>query len=286
MNQMLEEYTAFLKKQKMAENTSVSYAHDVEKFSEFLKTDDTTELLNANTDRIKEYVKEMKRIGKANSTISRTVASLRKFYSYQYSKKRIKVNPTYGIELPKAEKSIPGFISAAEAARLLEQPKCVDLKGYRDKAMLELLYATGIKISELISLSVRDADVKNSMIVCTNGKTHRYIPIGKAACVALENYINNARPLLLGDGREKTLFLNCFGKPMTRQGFWKILRGYADAAGIKSEISAQTLRHSFAMHLLQNGADIGAVSEMLGHKDIAATRKYNQVLKEDIKRIY
>ena len=199
---------------------------------------------------------------------------------------RIKENPALGIELPPVKKKIPEALTTREIVKLLNQPKPTDLKGMRDKAMLELLYATGIKVSELITLSVRDVDIKGGMLNCSGVRNERYIPIGKEAAEALDNYIKKARIYMLKDSSVKNLFVNCSGTPLTRQGFWKILRGYAQNAGIKTEINAQTLRNSFAVHLLQNGADINAVSEMLGHNDVVTTRVYNQVLKNNIKKIY
>ncbi len=282
METILNEYGKYLKKQKLSDNTFASYMRDLDNFCSYIGNSDDEALAAADSALLHSYIDEMRQKGKANSTIARSVAALRKFYHYMFRKKYVSVDPTYGLDMPKPEKTIPGFISAADVARLLDMPKATTLKGYRDKAMLELLYATGIKVSELISLETSDVDLRSEMLSCRG----RYIPLGKEAAESLDAYMKKARPLMTGNSSEKTFFVNCSGNPLTRQGFWKILRGYAEAAGIKSEINAQTLRHSFAMHLLQNGADISAVSEMLGHKDVATTRRYNQVLKENIKKIY
>lgn len=282
MDTVINEYEKYLKKQRLSDNTFASYMRDLGNFRSFLESAGNPSLTDVDSAVLREYIDDMHRNGRANSTIARSVAALRKFYHYLFRKKYITVDPTYGIDMPKPEKSIPGFISAADVARLLDMPKATDLKGCRDKAMLELLYATGIKVSELISLECADVDLRSNMLSCRG----RYIPLGKEASESLNTYIKKARSMMTGGSAEKTFFVNCSGKPLTRQGFWKILRGYAEVAGIKSEINAQTLRHSFALHLLQNGADISAVSEMLGHKDVATTRRYNQVLKENIKKIY
>ena len=282
METILSEYGKYLKKQKLSDNTFASYMRDLDNFCSYIGKSDDEALTAADNGVLHSYIDEMRKKGKADSTIARSVAALRKFYHYLFRKKYISIDPTYGLDMPKPGKTIPGFISASDVARLLDMPKAATLKGYRDKAMLELLYATGIKASELISLEISDIDLRSGLLSCRG----RYIPLGKEAAESLNAYINKARPLMTDSSSEKTVFVNCSGSPLTRQGFWKILRSYAEAAGIKSKINAQTLRHSFAMHLLQNGADISAVSEMLGHKDVATTRRYNQVLKENIKKIY
>ena len=286
MKNVMNDYISYLQKQKVSVNTQASYLRDLECFSKYLCTAYEEDLLSASSDTLKKYIEYLKSCKKADSTIARTIASLRKFYHYQFITENIKSDPTYGIEAPKVEKQIPDFISTTEVTKLLEQPKCTNLKGYRDKAMLELLYATGIKVSELICLNIGDADTRSGLLLCSSGGKERYIPMGREAETALKDYINKARPLMASDPGEKTLFINCYGKKLTRQGFWKILRSYAESAGIKSEINAQTLRHSFALHLLQNGADIDAVSEMLGHSYISTTKRYDRVLKENIKQIY
>lgn len=286
MKEILTEYEAYLRQESLAENTLSSYIRDMEAFLSYLKDNKIKNVLNVKRITIDAYIEKLRDMGRANSTISRTAAALRKFYRFMQMNDRIKENPALGIELPPVKKKIPEALTTREIVKLLNQPKPTDLKGMRDKAMLELLYATGIKVSELITLSVRDVDIKGGMLNCSGVRNERYIPIGKEAAEALDNYIKKARIYLLKDSSVKNLFVNCSGTPLTRQGFWKILRGYAQNAGIKTEINAQTLRNSFAVHLLQNGADINAVSEMLGHNDVVTTRVYNQVLKNNIKKIY
>lgn len=286
MKELMAEYEKCLKEQRLSENTLASYLRDLEAFFNYLKAKKIKNALTVSKSALDEYIDTLKQSGKANSTISRNAASLRKFYHYMLLEGKVKQNPVYGVEIPRVEKKLPEAISHREILKLLKQPKTTDLKGIRDKAMLEVLYATGLKVSELINLSLRDVDIRGGMLSCNSGRNQRYIPIGKEASDALETYIKKARPLMLGENNTKTLFVNCSGTSLTRQGFWKILRSYAESAGIKTEINAQTLRNCFAVHLLQNGADINAVSQMLGHGDVVSTRIYNQVLKDNIKKIY
>ncbi|MBQ3022191.1 MAG: tyrosine recombinase [Clostridia bacterium] len=286
MNELLLEYEKYLRKEKVAQNTLSSYLRDTQVFLSFLNEGRAKSPLNVKKITIDAYIERLKDLGRANSTISRTVASLRKFYTFLQHSGKIEKNPVNTIEVPRVKKKVPEALTTREIVKLLNQPKPTDLKGIRDKAMLELLYATGIKVTEIITLTVRDVDLKGGMLSCGNGKTERYIPIGKEAVDALDEYIKKARGYMTKETKEKALFVNCSGTPLTRQGFWKILRGYASQAGIKTQINAQTLRNSFAVHLLQNGADINAVSEMLGHTDVVTTRVYNQVLKNNIKKIY
>ena len=286
MNELLLEYEKYLRKEKVAQNTLSSYLRDTQVFLSFLNEGRAKSPLNVKKITIDAYIERLKDLGRANSTISRTVASLRKFYTFLQHSGKIEKNPVNTIEVPRVKKKVPEALTTREIVKLLNQPKSTDLKGIRDKAMLELLYATGIKVTEIITLTVRDVDLKGGMLSCGNGKTERYIPIGKEAVDALDEYIKKARGYMTKETKEKALFVNCSGTPLTRQGFWKILRGYASQAGIKTQINAQTLRNSFAVHLLQNGADINAVSEMLGHTDVVTTRVYNQVLKNNIKKIY
>jgi len=286
MNEIIIEYESYLREQKLSENTLNSYLGDVEAFFSYLREKKVRNMLGVKKTTVNLYIEYLKDMGRADSTISRTAAALRKFYGYAKMRELVNDNPVDGVELPRVKKKIPEALTTREMVKLLNQPKPVDLKGIRDKAMLELLYATGIKVSELISLTLRDVDVKGGMLSCQGAKSERYIPIGNEAADALDNYLRKARSYMVRDKKVKNLFVNCSGNPLTRQGFWKILRGYAESAGIKTEINAQTLRNSFAVHLLQNGADINAVSEMLGHNDVVTTRVYNQVLKNNIKKIY
>ncbi len=286
MKKLIAEFETYLGEQNLSDNTKFSYLRDVSAFFEYIDESSIKNALTVKKVEIDGYVDYMREKSKANTTISRSIASLRKFYQCMLFNGKIEHNPVYGVEVPQVKKKLPESLTTREIVKLLKQPKTTDLKGIRDRAMLELLYATGIKVSELINLTTRDIDVHGGMLNCTSGKNQRYIPIGKEAAGAMEEYIKKARSYMVSDSKIKTLFVNCSGTPLTRQGFWKILKGYADSAGIKTEINAQTLRNSFALHLLQNGADINAVSEMLGHTDVVTTRVYNQVLKNNIKKIY
>ena len=286
MKKLMVEFEDYLREQNLSENTLLSYLHDIETFYDFLKLNNVKNILAVKKNDIDAYIDSMIESGRATSTISRNTASLRKFYHCMLLKGKIENTPLYGIEVPRVKKKLPEALTTREIVKLLKQPKSNDLKGIRDKAMLELLYATGIKVSELIGLKTRDIDLHGGMLSCNNGKSQRYIPIGNEAVDAMEEYLKKARSYMVKDNKVKTLFVNCSGTPLTRQGFWKILRGYAESAGIKTEINAQTLRNSFALHLLENGADINAVSEMLGHTDVVTTRMYDQVLKNNIKKIY
>ena len=286
MKKLIIEFENYLGEQDLSANTMFSYLRDVSAFFDYMDENGIKNALAIKQEEIEDYVDYMREVSKANSTISRSIASLRKFYQCMLFKGKVEHNPVYGVETPKVKKKLPETLTTREIVKLLKQPKTTELKGIRDRAMLELLYATGIKVSELINLTTRDIDIHGGMLNCNSSKNQRYIPIGKEAASAMEEYLKKARLYMVGDSKIKTLFVNCSGTPLTRQGFWKILKGYADSAGIKTEINAQTLRNSFALHLLQNGADINAVSEMLGHTDVVTTRVYNQVLKNNIKKIY
>lgn len=286
MKEIMAEYEKYLLREKLSENTRTSYLRDLDAFLIYIRENKIKNVFTVKRITVDAYIDSLKSMGRANSTISRTTAALRKFYCYLHAKDLIKVNPVLGVEVPRVQKKIPDALTTREIVKLLNQPKVNDLKGIRDKAMLELIYATGMKVSELIGLKVRDIDIPGGMVNCNTGKNGRYIPIGNEAAEALDKYLKTARPYMVRDAKVKNIFVNYSGTPLTRQGFWKILRGYAESAGIKAEINAQTLRNSFAVHLLQNGADINAVSEMLGHNDVVTTRVYNQVLRSDIKKIY
>jgi integrase/recombinase XerD len=232
------------------------------------------------------YLLHLQKKGRATSTISRNLASIRSFYQYISKSKIIDHDPTTELESPKVEKKLPQILSTQEVELLLEQPKCVDLKGYRDKAMLELLYATGIRVSELISLDVLDINLEMGFIKCNKGSRERMIPVGSMSIAALHDYLNKSRSLLIQTNEEKALFVNINGRRLTRQGFWKIIKQYKNLAKINKDITPHTLRHSFAAHLLENGADLRSIQEMLGHSDISSTQVYAQIAKNKIKEIY
>ena len=210
----------------------------------------------------------------ASSSISRSVASMRAFFQYLWKEGAIAEDPADNLKPPKVEKKAPEILTIEEVDKLLQQPKLDTPKGIRDSAMLELLYATGMRVSEMLHLQIFDVNLQFGYVVCNENGKERIIPIGIPCKKAMERYLQTARTVFVKDEKETALFTNCSGKAMSRQGFWKVLKGYADDAGIKRDIAPHTLRHSFAVHMLQNGADIRSVQEMLGHSDISTTQVY------------
>ncbi|MCI8291131.1 MAG: site-specific tyrosine recombinase XerD [Clostridia bacterium] len=286
MEKQIKLFLEFLENdKKLSSNTLQSYRRDIVQFQEYL---DNERLVYSKIDQqqIKEYIEYLKKIGKKTSTISRNLASIRSFYQYQLRVKKVKKDPTDGMQSPKIEKKAPSILSSDEVELLLEQPKDVDLKGIRDKAMLELAYATGMRVTEIISLNLDDVNFKDSYVSCANGIKKRNIPLGNISIKALEEYVKNARPVMIKNENEKALFVNVNGKRLTRQGFWKIIKYYKEQAHITKEITPHVLRHSFATHLLQNGADLKSIQMMLGHSDISSTQVYMQFQDDSLKNIY
>ena len=236
--------------------------------------------------RDSSYVMYMERKNFAASSISRSIASIRAFFHFLCQTRSWKENPAEHLKAPKIEKKMPGILTIDEVDLLLKQPRENTAKGIRDRAMLELLYATGIRVSELISLTLKDINLKLGYITCSSGEKERVIPFGSAAKRSVEHYMEGARAELLGSQESEMLFLNCSGKSMSRQGFWKVLKSYAEAAGIQQDITPHTLRHSFAAHLVQNGADLKSVQEMMGHSDISTTQIYMNMNMNKIRDVY
>lgn len=287
MEALVEKFINFLERDKrLSLNTLQSYRRDIEQYITYLQEINLHNLSNTNKTTVIAYLLALQKKGRATSTISRNLASIRSFYQYAAKNKILDNDPTSELESPKVEKKLPQILSTQEVELLLEQPKCVDLKGFRDKAMLELLYATGIRVSELISLNLSDVNLEIGFIKCNKGTRERMIPIGSIAANALQEYINKSRGLLIQKSDEKALFVNINGKRLTRQGFWKIIKQYKNQAKINKDITPHTLRHSFAAHLLENGADLRSIQEMLGHSDISSTQIYAQIAKNKIKEIY
>lgn len=270
---------------KLSNNTLESYRRDIFQYQEYINEKKLSFKKVTNTD-ILDYLKYLQKLNKKASTISRHLASLRLFYQYLLMNKIVKGDPTNGIQSPKIEKKAPNILSSQEVSLLLEQPKGEDLKSIRDKAMLEFAYATGMRVTEIISLNLEDIDFVNASVTCKSENKQRIIPLGKLSLDALQEYVNNARKNLLRDEKEKALFVNINGKRLTRQGFWKIIKFYKEQAHIAKEITPHVLRHSFATHLLQNGADLKAIQTMLGHSDISSTQVYMQFQDDSIKNIY
>lgn len=287
MEALVQKFINFLERDKrLSLNTLQSYKRDIEQYITYLLEMNLNNITNTNKATIIAYLLHLQKKGRATSTISRNLASIRSFYQYIAKNKIIEHDPTVELESPKVQKKLPQILSTQEVELLLEQPKCVDLKGYRDKAMLELLYATGIRVSELISLNSSDINLDMGFIRCNKGTRERMIPIGSIAINALKEYLSKARGLMIQDSEEKALFVNVNGKRLTRQGFWKIIKQYKNQAKINKDITPHTLRHSFAAHLLENGADLRSIQEMLGHSDISSTQIYAQIAKNKIKEIY
>lgn len=285
-NNLVENFLDFLQKdKKLSDNTLQSYNRDIKLYGNYLENNNL-DMLKTDEASIKTYLDSLKENGKAVSTVSRNLASLRSFYQYLYKTKCVTEDPTVNLESPKIERKPPKILSAEQVELLLEQPKCVDLKGYRDKAMLELVYATGIRVTELISLNIDDINLESGYIKCSNRTKQRVIPIGNLAVTALKDYIDKSREVLLKSDEDTALFVNMNGQRLTRQGFWKIIKQYKTQANIDVDITPHTLRHSFAVHLLENGAELRAIQEMLGHSDISSTQVYAQIEQNRIKDVY
>ena len=287
MNTYVKEYTSFMTDiRHKSLNTVESYKRDVTQYISYLDGTGVTDISSTTKTTVLSYLLYLQKEGRASSTVSRTLASLRSYYLFMMQNGVVKSNPTSNLEAPHVEKKIPKILSGEEVELLLEQPKNCDNKGIRDKAMLELLYATGIRVSELINLDVSDVNVPMSFVRCKGGKKERIIPMGHQAKDALENYINNVRKYMVKDENETALFVNCSGARLSRQGFWKLIKYYQHIAGIETDITPHTLRHSFAAHLLENGADLHSIQEMMGHADISSTQVYSRMINSKIKDVY
>ena len=287
MEALVQKFVNFLERDKrLSLNTLQSYRRDIEQYFTYLQEINLQNITNTNKTTVIAYLLYLQKKGRATSTISRNLASIRSFYQYISKNKIVENDPTSELESPKVEKKLPQILSTEEVELLLEQPQCVDLKGFRDKAMLELLYATGIRVTELITLNMQDISLEMAFIKCNKGSRERMIPIGSMAVAAVKEYLVKSRPLLIQKIDEKALFVNINGGRLTRQGFWKIIKQYKNQAKINKDITPHTLRHSFAAHLLENGADLRSIQEMLGHSDISSTQIYAQIAKNKIKEIY
>ena len=287
MNTYVKEFTSFMTDiRHKSLNTVESYKRDVTQYISYLDGTGVTDISSTTKTTVLSYLLYLQKEGRASSTVSRTLASLRSYYLFMMQNGVVKSNPTSNLEAPHVEKKIPKILSGEEVELLLEQPKNCDNKGIRDKAMLELLYATGIRVSELINLDVSDVNVPMSFVRCKGGKKERIIPMGHQAKDALENYINNVRKYMVKDENETALFVNCSGARLSRQGFWKLIKYYQHIAGIETDITPHTLRHSFAAHLLENGADLHSIQEMMGHADISSTQVYSRMMNSKIKDVY
>lgn len=288
MLDLINAYENYLSKVKQSSsNTVSSYIRDIRQFSEWLERVEGVDVLAAKQVNISGYLAFIREQGKSGATASRTLASLKNFYAYLVSSGFLEVSPVSGdIHVERGEKKLPQILTGKEVELLLAQPACVDAKGYRDKAMLEIMYATGIRVSELIQLNLDDVNLDLGLLKCNSSKKSRMIPLYPAALRALSVYIRDVRNVLVADPTERALFVNISGARMSRQGFWKILKYYQTKAGIEKEITPHTLRHSFAVHLLENGADLGSLQELMGHSDISSTQVYTHMINQKLKTVY
>lgn len=288
MNELLSSFLEYLSVERgLAKNTIVAYNRDLKSYITYLRTKDITDINSSNRAIIVAYLLEMQKKGKASSSISRACAAIKAFYHFLFREHIIREDPTVDLDTPKLEQRLPKVLNTQEVKKLLSQPDTTNPLGIRDKSMLELLYATGMRVSELISLSIEDVNLETGFLRCMGkGSKERIIPVSSIALKCLQEYILTAREKLLMGKKTKVLFLNRQGNPITRQGFWKIIKRYSKQAGINKKITPHTLRHSFATHLLENGADLRAVQEMLGHADISTTQRYTHLTRSRIKQVY
>lgn len=280
---MKKHITAFkqylINEKKSSKNTVESYIRDLLQFSEYCASVKITTVSKVKTATVNAYNDLLNKEGKSEATKARITASLRAFFRYLISIGVVSENPVNGANKNKVTKKLPGVLDSADIVKLLSQPSGEDYKSIRDKAMLELLYATGIKVSELLDLKVYNFNIQLGILRLDNGKKERIIPIYPAAVKTVTEYLVNVRPAIVLEPNQDKLFTNMNGQPMSRQGFWKLIKHYAELAGIKEEITPHTLRHSFAAHLLENGARLQDIKEMLGHSDISSTQIYAQYIK-------
>ena len=283
----LERFEQYLATEKKAsKNTLSSYLRDIRQFGNYLDIHGGVEFCDADAEKLSEYIAWLRAAKKSVATVSRCIASLKNFYGYLLSCGDVEDNPASGLVPDKTVHKLPQILTSKEVELLLEQPETNDMKGYRDKAMLELLYATGIRVSELIALDVTDVNLSAGVIKCRGRDRERMIPLYPAAVRALTEYVEFIRPQMIASPEEKSLFVNVSGDRMSRQGFWKIVKAYQAKAKIDKDITPHTLRHSFAAHLLENGADLRSIQEMLGHADISSTQVYSQLVKKQLKDVY
>ena len=287
MKDLKEQFRQYLiEEKKVSANTLESYMRDLGQYFDYLESNDIGEIEKATNEDIKEYIKYLEMKGKSRSTVVRVVASVRCFYQFLIIREVISFNPAAGIKFEKSEKKLPDILTNREIDILLSQPDINDIKGCRDKAMLELIYATGIRVSELISLNLNDVILDVGILHCSNPKNDRIIPVYPTALSAVRDYIKRVRSITAFDKNETSLFVNMNGQRLTRQGFWKIIKQYAAQAGIKKDITPHTLRHSFATHLLENGAQLKDIQEMLGHSDISSTQVYAHIMRNKFSNAY
>lgn len=289
MQNQVNLYLDYIKYQKkLSENTFESYARDLRSFCEFAHLNGLNTPAEVSLTDLLRFVRELEAQKKSNATISRIIASIRSFFGYMYDERLIEKNPTRQLQSPKVDRKLPEIMTIEEVDRLLSMPDLLTPTGQRDQAMLELLYASGLKVSELIALKVESVNLSLSYVKTSGSQNDRIVPITRSAAQAISEYLEKGRGHFFSKGQGETdnLFLNASGNPLTRQGFWKIIKTYGVIAQIDKCITPQMLRHSFASHLIQNGADLKSVQEMLGHADLASTQQYVAVSRDQLKRVY
>ncbi len=287
MLDLIQAYENYLTKVKQASpNTISSYMRDIRSFAQWLRTYEGVDVIDATQLNISNFLAHLDSEGRTGATVSRNLASLKNFFAYVVSSGFLEKTPVIDIRIDRGEKKLPQILTGREIELLLAQPVCIDAKGFRDKAMLEVMYATGIRVSELIELDIDDVNLEQGIIKCNSAKKSRSIPLYPAALKALTAYIRDVRNGMVASSDEHALFVNISGVRMSRQGFWKILKHYQSTAHITKEITPHTLRHSFAVHLLENGADLGSLQELMGHSDISSTQMYTHLVNQKIKSVY
>lgn len=286
MLDVISAYETYLVKVKNASsNTTVSYLRDIRQFAQWLEEKAGLEIEDATQPHIRQYLAYLEEEGRSTSTMSRVLASLRSFFTYLMASGFLQETPVRDIHIQRKEKKLPQILTGREVELLLAQPSSTDAKGCRDRAMLEVMYATGLRVSELIGLNLEDVVLDGGFLKCVGKKT-RLVPMYPEAVKALTVYIQEVRPGMVAQPKERALFVNVNGERMSRQGFWKILKHYQETAHINKDITPHTLRHSFAVHLLENGADLHSIQEMMGHSDISSTQLYTQLVSRNLKNVY
>ena len=287
MLDLIQAYENYLSKVKHASaNTIASYMRDIRQFSHWLDHSEGMNVIDATQLHISLFLRHLESEGRSAATMSRSLASLKNFYQYLVSSGFLEKTPVVDLHVDRGEKKLPQILTGREIELLLSQPVCTDANGFRDKAMLEVMYATGMRVTELISLDVDDVNLDLGIIKCNGAKKSRAIPLYPMALRSLSIYMREVRGSMVSDPEETALFVNVGGARMSRQGFWKILKHYQETAHIEKEITPHTLRHSFAVHLLENGADIGSLQELMGHCDISSTQMYTQMVNQKLKSVY
>ncbi len=282
----IDAYEDYLKTEKQASaNTVSSYLRDVRQFASAMEEQERP-LAQVTPLEVESHIRRLTVLGKSPATVTRSLASIKSFYNYLLLQGEVSGNPARSVAPAKVERKLPQILTSREVELFLAQPEPTDAKGCRDRAMLELLYATGIRVSELISLDVDDLNLPGGVLKCVSRNKERIIPLYPAAIQVLNDYVHHVRPRLVENLNETALFVNMNGERMSRQGFWKLIKHYQEKAGIEKDITPHTLRHSFAAHLLENGADLRSIQEMLGHADISSTQIYSRLVNQKIKDVY